>query len=1009
MFMKRNFTWCLLFLGALMPTVSASPPIQVVSAPGDGLPANLSAGGNSFALGITPDGSFALFASVAANLVPNGRSAGYADLYLWCRTNDTVSRVSANAQNTGGANGDSVYAAVTPNGRYVVFQSAASNLVTNDANGASDVFLRDMAAGTTQLVSLNSQGTASGNGASSNPVITPDGRFVAFVSSATDLVDREVNGIPDIFVRDMLNGVTTLASPGAQAGPAGPTSASETPAITPDGRFVAFTSTATNLVADPAAASQEVYVRDLVQGQTFWASQNVPAATSKASYAPVLSDDGRYAAFKTFTNNSFQIYRCALPALDLDLVSTNADGLDPRVADDYGPAMSPAGRFVVFTEAVNSQGASSVWRWDGQTKTASLVSADANGAAVESGRSDTATLSPDGRYVAFLSNSTNLVSHSGQGGYEVFLRDMQTQLTTGVTMDPDSTVQEAADDAIPNLSSDGRFVSFDSRGDTLVPQDFNHASDAFVRDLSVPMTELISRAAVSGPPVTGDSGSWIGDHAISADGRYVVFESLADDLVPGDTNGYQNVFVRDLQSGSNVLVSVNQSGTGSAHGPSYHASISANGRCVVFTSVADDLAPNKTNKAEAIFVRDLLAQTTRLVSVNADGTGILPRLAASISADGRFAAFEGNAHGSVGNIYVRDLMADKTRVAFTNSPSSDAPPLIGPDGRYVAFQQFTSQDFPGLLILDLQTGSGHRLSDHVPAKAFSADSSVLAYTTLDAPSRANYLVVTNLALGTNFTLPLGVGTLGSTANLARFFSRQAVSVGLDGRWVAISSRRPLVGPGTNDLENVFICDVPNANLVLASVSQTGTAGGNGSSDSPRLSNDGRYVAFRSAASNLVADDDNNLDDTFLFDRLTGQTTLLSRAGDGFSSAHGSAVALALAPDAQRVVFTSAAPDLVGGDGNDAVDVFTADIEPAIPGTDTAPIQLSDATRDAGVTTIHWIASLGRSYRVEYRDSLETSRWQDLPGVVVIVGASAWMTDATDSNLLRRFYRVRQAP
>jgi hypothetical protein len=287
------------------------------------------------------------------------------------------------------------------------------------------------------------------------------------------------------------------------------------------------------------------------------------------------------------------------------------------------------------------------------------------------------------------------------------------------------------------------------------------------------------------------------------------------------------------------------------------------------------------------------------------------------------------------------------------------------------------------------------LSEKVPAKAFSGDGRKLAYLDIDSQSQSNSLVLADLPQGTNTRIPLGSGKLSS---------RQAVSANDDGRWVALTSRAPLVGPGTNVVENIFICDVPNANLTLASLNRSGSGSGNGASGSPHISPDGRYAAFRSTASDLVTNDGRGFE--FLFDRLTGQVTLLSPTLDVISSALGTSLGLDITPDSKKVVFSSFASDLVSGDFNGAADVFAVAIEPATPNAETPVIRLTGAIQQPGATTIRWTATPGRSYRVEYKDSLAASSWQDLPGVVMIVGPAAWIADASGANAQQRFYRLR---
>jgi Tol biopolymer transport system component len=205
------------------------------------------------------DGRYVLFTSDADNLVAANTNATPAvaglmpllNAYLRDRSNAVTILISVNLGGTNGGNWDSFPVGISTNGRYVLFETGASDLIAGDTNNASDVLMRDMLAGTNILVSAATNGLP-GNDDSDSSVMTPDGRYVAFVSAASNLVADDTNGIRDVFVRDLLTGTTALASVGAQSA----SSSSEAPQITPDGRYVAFVSTATNLVSGipPAAA-----------------------------------------------------------------------------------------------------------------------------------------------------------------------------------------------------------------------------------------------------------------------------------------------------------------------------------------------------------------------------------------------------------------------------------------------------------------------------------------------------------------------------------------------------------------------------------------------------------------------------------------------------------------------------------------------------------------------------------------------------------------------------------
>src|SRR5882724_960547 len=213
--MKRSRSkvfWCAMCGWILAAAINgrADSAVQAASLANPSIPA---AGGNSDSSGsvISADGRFVLFLSSANNLVTNDNGR-FVDVFLHNRTNNTTALVSMNLTGAGGGNGHSVSPVISTDGRYVAFESEASNLVANDTNGVSDVFVRDLQSGTTTLLSVNRSGTGAGNGASTSPLISADGRLVVFVSAASDLVANDTNAALDIFVRDLQAGTLSLAS-----------------------------------------------------------------------------------------------------------------------------------------------------------------------------------------------------------------------------------------------------------------------------------------------------------------------------------------------------------------------------------------------------------------------------------------------------------------------------------------------------------------------------------------------------------------------------------------------------------------------------------------------------------------------------------------------------------------------------------------------------------------------------------------------------------------------------
>jgi len=231
-----------------------------------------SGSGGSFAPVFSADGQHIVFISHANNLVTNDDHALFLDVFVRDLAVGTTRLASVQASGRGGGNGNSIEPSVSSNGQFIAFQSDAGNLVGNDGNGTGDVFLRDVTAGTTALVSVNAAGTDSGNGPSSHPRVSADGRFVVFESLASDLVPNDTNGLSDVFVRDRLMGTTILVSVNS-TGMGSAAGKSDSAGISPDGRWVVFVSTATNLVAGAINTLEKVYVRDLQTARTTWASE----------------------------------------------------------------------------------------------------------------------------------------------------------------------------------------------------------------------------------------------------------------------------------------------------------------------------------------------------------------------------------------------------------------------------------------------------------------------------------------------------------------------------------------------------------------------------------------------------------------------------------------------------------------------------------------------------------------------------------------------------------------
>jgi Tol biopolymer transport system component len=414
----------------------------------------------------------------------------------WAQVTQRVSVDSGGAE----GNNDSGYlgVSISADGRYVAFYSIATNLVPGDTTGSGDIFVRDRQSGTTERVSVDSGG-AQGNGGSYAPAISADGRYVAFDGSATNLVPGDTNGFSDVFLRDRQSGTTervSISSGGVQGN-----GYSYFPSISADGRYVAFESSATNLVAGDTNAFVDVFVRDRLSGTTERVSISSGGVQGNGgSDAPSISADSRYVAFQSYANN-------------LVLGDTN-------------------GFVDVFVR-------------DRQSGTTERVSVDSFGAQGND-HSYVPSISADDLYVAFHSYATNLVPGDTNGFADVFVHNRLSFWTERASVSP-AGVQGNGNSSYPSISADGRHVAFASTATNLVPGDTNGVEDAFIRDRLNSTTERVSVSS-AGAQGNGDSGDY--GPSISTDGRYVAFESAAAFLVPGDTNGVKDVFIRDRDATS---------------------------------------------------------------------------------------------------------------------------------------------------------------------------------------------------------------------------------------------------------------------------------------------------------------------------------------------------------------------------------------------------------------------------------------------------------------------------
>ncbi len=974
-------------------------------------------GGDSFSPILNGDGNLVLFASTAGNLTAPGTVPGLSpavlslplQVYERNRTNGVTRLVSGNLTGITGGNGDSFPAGWSADGRFALFESWASDLVAGDTNGVSDVFLADLALSTNRLISVNTNGVP-GNGVSGNAVLSADGRFVAFVSAASDLVPGDTNGIADVFVRDCLAGTTTLASPGAlSTNSPTPAAGSGFPQISPDGRYVAYSSQATNLVSG-GQTTGDLYLYDVAAKTTTCvspaarvAAQGYFGTTNINCYSHRFSADGRFLAYLAcpLSTNALSpalLLRYGILSGATDIISTNASGVTADGGEIGSLAISADGARIAFIANTNNPAGltTGVYLWDATSGGTILVSSNRDQTVSANTRCNAPGLDASGRFVWFLSNSTNLVVPYTTPDFHLFRWDGLSGTNQLVDTDLNGTGSAGLSPAaVVSASADGQSIAFEAPDGALVPGDNNRATDVFLRDFANQTTSLISAHDPGTPTATGNGASLLTLSCLSTSARFVAFVSEADNLVPGDTNHCRDVFVHDQLTGSNLLASIAADGVTSANAQSFEPTLSADGRYVAFTSFATNLVTGVTNDLGNVYVRDLQTGTTTLVSVNRFGTGPGNKLSRAplLSADGNWVVFRsqaGNLHpavsGTTENLFARNLSVGITYALTTNSAVTAV--AATPDAHYVAYGAGSYVYLWNTLSAARATNFSYLGFSTTPltGMAISPDGQHLAY------SYGLQIRGSDVATGSNWVISSWTGPVNAT-------NRPGLRFSADGRFLAYATIGAQTAGDTNGLNDVYCYDFPLHTNQLISHSFASAAPGNGPSDSPDLSPDGRFIAYRSRATNLVPGDGNNVGDLLLFDRLTGSTSAVTANPAGGATGNHWSLNASFSADSQSLVFASWASDLVPGDFNQQGDIFALTL--TAPGAAVSfPLQLTSTTPP----TLVWPALPGHAYTAQYRDDLPAAPWQNLNGNMTIVGNRGTAYDLAPAAA-RRFYRV----
>ncbi|MBR0870827.1 PD40 domain-containing protein [Bradyrhizobium tropiciagri] len=452
-------------------------------------------------------------------------------------SNGSVTRVSTGA--TGAqADGDSFTPVFSPDGTKVAFESTADNLVSGDTNGQADVFVKDLTTGAVTRVSSNTSGVQ-GDDWSYQPVFSPDGTKVAFTSVSDNLVPGDTNQAYDIFVKDLTTGAITRVSTSATGAQANGFQTTN-PAFSPDGSKVAFYSDADNLVPDDTDDTRDIFVKDLTTGA-------ITLVAASPYYVPHSGGD--------------------------------------QNGSTYAPSFSPDGTKIVFGSTTGGGAINNIYIKDLATGITTLVSDSASGVHGNGGSYDP-VFSPDGTKVAFYTFADDLVPGSSNGGSgNIVIKDLTTGVITLVSADAGGTPQDNGEAQQPAFSPDGTKLAFYSFAENLVPG--VGGFEVYLKDLITGAITVVSTSS-SGTQANGQSETPV----FSPDGTKLAFQSSGNNLVPGDTNGGYDAFVKDISSPSGTAANLTDNGGAdvSTSGPVFFTDAdTADTHTVSVTSRSDDL------------------------------------------------------------------------------------------------------------------------------------------------------------------------------------------------------------------------------------------------------------------------------------------------------------------------------------------------------------------------------------------------------------------------------------
>jgi Tol biopolymer transport system component len=987
--------------------------------------ASVSANGNSFAPSFSGNGRVA-FISHAANITTNPPSSDFFQVFVYDLVSNVLTLVSITTNKTAGE-GNSTASMMSSNGQFVVFASEADMLTRNETNLASDVFVRDLDSGATRLVSADLSGRSPLDDVppmyffppssiiplSGNPIVSASGRWVVFESRATNLTFEpyadpnafDTNGVVDIFARDLQSNKTVLVTR-SFAGPRAANAVSSLQSISADGQRIAFLSSATDLVSGVSNTSpwktRDVFARDTVSNVTL----HVSSSLTNHMYGyecrhAAISDDGRSVAFTVWGahDNFPEVLALYLRDLNAPAPILIATGLSEGT--NSVPQISADGRYVAYGDGTN------VWRYDALAGTNQLVNVTMSGNPPIIGSARRPLMTPDGRGVVFISDISDLTTN-GSSRFQIYARDMELGRTRLVSAATNGTASGTSHEfSLVSVAPDFFLVAFDSSASDLASGDGNGASDVFVRSLASETTVLISRRDTALTRESGTAHSFVFSDNLSADGRFVVFSSFDNDLIPGDTNGRPDIFIRDVVTGMPVTPGFSTNATRSP-------SISADGRYVSYLRRA--VSSSATTNGGEVWRFDRVAGTNELITSNS--TSVRP----AISRDGNLIAYLSN-----GVLRLRDMNGGTNDTIAPASPAQGRDAAFTPDGRFLIFVSASA----------LTTNAGSyprnlyawdRIRQSVRLISESGDQGAGTSGAFSISSNSQFVAWNDYYRYLTYRYDL----FGGTNQLVRDGILD-MSINGDGTLLAISEYSRLL---TRDL-------VSGEEIVLASGPRF---------TAPLLSADGRFLIYSQRTAAWAGDYSYSWYrfDLYVRDRLRGVTTLLN-GGPPFPNPKAPDGNPVLSADGRTLVFQSAASDLAPGDFNDKLDVFlvklaadadgdgmdddweatyfgnlsrdgTGDFDGDSSNDRAEFLAGTDPTNDGslfrvltvapvggGARQLIWSGNPAGTYRAEFKDDLSASNWTRVAGTISWNGSTASIIDTTATNSAQRYYRAVRLP